>query len=101
MAVYYKCGRPQLPQVLPCDFGNQGRLLQMTGKMNGCSRVCDGCSGGSGAMFSRWLNKAWYGEMPQIDILITPARMFGPTSRQLGSEHRNIGPLVRDEARVK
>ena len=39
MAVYHKCGRPQLPQVLPGEFGNQGRLLRMTGKMNGRSRL--------------------------------------------------------------
>lgn len=59
-------------------------------------RVCDECSGGGGgAMFPRRLNKAWCGDVPQIDIPMTLARMFGPTSRELGSE---LGPLVRDEA---
>ena len=39
VAVYHKGGRPQLPQMLPGEFGNQGRLLWMTGEMNGRPRV--------------------------------------------------------------
>jgi hypothetical protein len=39
MAVYLKRRRPQLLQVLPSEFGNQGRLLWMTREMNGRSRL--------------------------------------------------------------
>ena len=39
MAVYHKRGRPQLLEVLPDEFGNQGRLLWMTSEMNGRSRL--------------------------------------------------------------
>ena len=34
VAVYHKGGRPQLPQVLLGESGNEGRLLGMTGEMN-------------------------------------------------------------------
>ena len=55
--------------------------------------VCDGRSGG-GAMRSRWLNKVWYGEMPPCEDV--RSETFASTRVV-----RDVGPFVRDEARVK